>query len=403
MVAHGPPTRGGIATVALDTVTDPVLNAEFDIQFLNTAQNDGARGRFSPLNVRRALRGAWETFKSCRPGTVVHTHSVHHPGLVAWRQVAVAIAARARGAAVISHNHAGPPCMEPPGRWEIGPFNRWGLAALDRLVHANVLISAAGEANLRRYMRSAPLPVVNNSIDVAGVAVGSAVHEPPVVVFVGELLERKGLLDLLDALDHLDAPDPSHSRELELRIIGDDSPGLDPVRDRVVASVRRRGRDASLTGPLEHDRVYEHLASADLLVLPTHTEGQPFTIIEALAAGVPIVATDIRPIRSMIQEPTNGRLVPVGDPFALAAAMEDLLADPEERRRISLANRRLAEQRFDRAVYRARLAAIYRAAGNSEGRWCRLRAGRARIAAIDRPAPQVRSTRNESVVEPRIR
>lgn len=381
VVAHGPPMRGGIATVALDLVQDPGLNAEFDVELLNTAQNDEARGRFSALNVRRALDGARATFMRSRPGTVVHTHSVHHPGLVAWRQVLIAIAARLRGAAVVSHNHAGPPCMEPPGSWEVGRLNRWGFAALDRLVEANVVIAAAAVPNLGRYMRTAPMPVVHNSVVVSDVTPTTADHDPPVVLFIGELLERKGVTELLDALDLLDDRGVG---PFDLRIIGDDRAGLDPDKDEMVASIRARGRGDTLTGPLERSDVYEHLAAADVVVFPTHTEGQPFAVIESLAAGVPIVASDIRAISNMIDDRTHGRLVPVRDPAALADALAEMLGDPDERRRISAANRLLAHERFDRDLFRSRVAAIYRATGNSEGRRCRLRAGRVRVAAIDR-------------------
>ncbi len=381
VVAHGPPLRGGIATVALDLVEDPGLNAEFDVEFLNTAQNDDARGRFSLANVQRVTRDMVETFRRSRPGTVVHTHSVQYPEFVVWRQVAIALAARLRGAAVLGHNHAQPPYMEGPGEWEISRLNRWGFRVLDRLVEANVLIAAAGVPNLRRYMPSTPLPVVHNSIVVDEVVQSSAVHDPPVVLFIGELLERKGLVQLLDAVDLLAERGVTG---FELRIIGDDRPGLDPLKDEMVALVRERGHGDALTGPLDRSEVYRHLSEADLYVFPTFTEGQPFTVIESLASGVPLVATDIQAIANMIEDPTHGRLVPVRDAVAVADAVQELLADPDERRRMSDACRERARERFDRPVFRARIAALYRAAGNSRSRRSRLRAGRARIRAIDR-------------------
>ena len=55
VVAHGPPLKGGIATVALDLVEDPVLNAEFEIVFQNTSQNDEARGKFALKPIRGAI------------------------------------------------------------------------------------------------------------------------------------------------------------------------------------------------------------------------------------------------------------------------------------------------------------------------------------------------------------
>ena len=365
VVAHGPPLKGGVATVALDLVEDPGLNAEFEMVFLNTAQNDDQRGRFSGENVKRAVMDAVNTFRLARRGGVVHSHSVQYPGPVAWRQVAIALAARARGAAVLLHNHAQPPYMEPPGGWQVDRLNRWGFAVLDRLVDANILIAAAGVPNIRPYMPTVPLPVIANSAVVADVEQSTAVHEPPVVLFIGELLERKGVVVLLDALDLLAERGVT---DLELRIVGDDRPGLDPLKDEMVALITERGRAAAMTGPVERAEVYRHLAEADVYVFPTYTEGQPFTVIESLSAGVPIVASDIQAISNMIEDGTNGRLVPVGDAAGFADAIQELLEDPERRRRISAANRELALTRFDRSVFRDRVAAWYRRVGDAGGR-----------------------------------
>ena len=175
---------------------------------------------------------------------------------------------------------------------------------------------------------------------------------------------------------------PGQPGDVELRIIGDDRAGLDPLKDQMVALVRSRGYGDALTGPLERAEVYRNLSQSDLYVFPTFTEGQPFTVIEALASGVPLVASDIQAISNMIEDGTHGRLVPLHDPPAVADAMAELLTDPDRRRAISDACRERARERFDRPVFRARVAELYRAAGNTRGQRSRLSAGRARIAAI---------------------
>jgi glycosyltransferase involved in cell wall biosynthesis len=360
VVAHGPPLKGGVATVALDLVEDPVLNAEFEMVFQNTAQNDEARGKFALENVQRAVVDAWGTFRLARRGSVVHSHSVQEPWLTGWRQVAIAAAARLRGARVLLHNHAQPPYMAGPGEYRVGRLNRWAFAVLDLLAEANIMIAAAGVPNLRQYMPTVDLPVVHNSAVVDDMVASSAVHDPPVVLFIGEMLERKGLVTLLDALDMLDARGVG---EYELRIIGDNRPGLDPDKDAMVAEIERRGRGATMTGPLSRAEVYRNLSEADLYVFPTWTEGQPFTVIEALASGVPIVASDIQAISAMIDDPTHGRLLDMHDATAFADAIGELLADPDQRRRISDANRARAHERFDRPVFRARIAELYRQHG----------------------------------------
>lgn len=359
VVAHGPPLKGGITTVAMDLVEDPALNAEFEMVFLNTAQNDDQRGKFSLENVTRAVGDAWGTFRLARRGSVVHSHAVQDPWLVAWRQVTISVAARLRGARVLLHNHNQPPYMEAPGAYRVSRLNRWAFAVLDKLVDANILIAVAGEPNIRQYMPTVALPIVANSVVVDDMVQTTAVHDPPVILFIGEMLERKGIVILLDALDLLDERGVDG---YDLRIVGDNSPGLDPLKDEMVALITERGRAASMTGPLDRADVYRHLAEADVYVFPTYTEGQPFTVIEALAAGVPIVASDIQAISNMIEDGPNGRLVSVTDTPGFADAIQELLSDPDRRRTISEANRKLASSRFDRSVFSARIAELYRVA-----------------------------------------
>jgi phosphatidylinositol alpha-mannosyltransferase len=356
VVAHGPPLKGGITTVAMDLVEDPVLNSRFEMVFLNTSQNEDQRGKVSIANVLRLLTDSAGTFRLARRGSVVHTHSVQEPWPVAWRQVGIAVAARARGARVLLHNHAAAPYMLPPGEYRPGRLNRWAFRVLDRLVDANAILSPNGEPNLSPLMPHTDLPAIANSVVVDEVVPSSADHEPPVVLFIGELLARKGLRTLLDALDLVDG---RGSADYELRIIGNDQMWLDPLKDEMIDEVRRRGRGGSMTGPLARSEVYRHFSEADLYVLPTDYEGQPFAVIEALAAGVPVVASRIPSIEAMIDDPTNGRLVERTDTEGFADAIEGLLRDPDERRRISAANRALAAERFDRSVFRREVAELY--------------------------------------------
>jgi glycosyltransferase involved in cell wall biosynthesis len=372
-VAHGPPMRGGIATVALDIVEDELLDEEFEVVFLNTSQNDDQRGEFGLENVVRAGQHAWQTWLLARPGAVVHSHAVQHPVFVAWRQVAIAAAARLRGARVLLHNHAQPPYMEPPGGYRVSRPHRWAFAVLDRLVDANILIAPAGEPNLRQYMPTTELPVVANSVIVDDMVPTTADHDPPVILFVGEMLERKGLVVLMDALDLLEQRGCTN---WELRIVGDNTPGLDPDKDAMSALITARGRAGAMTGPVPREEVYRHLSEADVYVFPTYTEGQPFTVIESLAAGVPIVASDIQAIANMIVDGEHGALVEPGDAEGFADALEALLGDVGRRREVSAANRALARTRFDRSVFRERIAELYRLHGRPSRRALRARAAR---------------------------
>src|SRR5690606_36362314 len=100
------------------------------------------------------------------------------------------------------------------------------------------------------------------------------------------------------------------------------------------------------------------LAAMDVFVLPSHREGFPRAAMEASAMGLPVVATDIRGCREVVDPGRNGLLVPVGDPRALREAMEEL-ADPQVRRRLSAGARTKAEEAFDERRVVEKVMATY--------------------------------------------
>jgi glycosyltransferase involved in cell wall biosynthesis len=160
----------------------------------------------------------------------------------------------------------------------------------------------------------------------------------PVVLFVGRLQARqKGLGTLIDAFARL--PPGLRAR---LRLVGDDWGGLHPllararelgVLDRLVA-----------TGPLPRSEVLRELASADLLVLPSLFEPFGIVLLEAMASGLPIVATRAGGIPEVVTDRESALLVPAQAPAELAGAMEAILDDPELARRLVTEGRRRVER-----------------------------------------------------------
>lgn len=136
--------------------------------------------------------------------------------------------------------------------------------------------------------------------------------------------------------------------EIRVLIAGRDGHATPAIRD--VIRELDAGDFLALLG--HRDDVPSLMAAADLFVLPSLHEGAAGAVIEAMRAGVPIIATDVVGQRGILENGTNSIVVPVSDPSALAAAMSRVLADPDLADRLGSAGRATFEQRFtlDRAV-----------------------------------------------------
>jgi glycosyltransferase involved in cell wall biosynthesis len=140
--------------------------------------------------------------------------------------------------------------------------------------------------------------------------------EAELVVYVGRLVPEKGLSELLDAATMLAPQRP----RLRLALIGD-GPMRAELEGRLAADPSLR---VALPGALGPQEVARWMAAADLVTLPSYSEGHPNVLVEALACGRPVVATPVGGIPEVV-DADCGVLVPVRDPAALAAGLADVL------------------------------------------------------------------------------
>jgi glycosyltransferase involved in cell wall biosynthesis len=141
-----------------------------------------------------------------------------------------------------------------------------------------------------------------------------------VALFAGNLLWTKGVGVLVEACRRLADRRISHHCYFVGR-------GADSKRLEALIHERGLERHLSLAGPCSHAELRSWYQAADVVVLPSYSEGIPNVLREALACGTPFVATDVGGI-SEIAHPSYSRLIPPGDSAALAAAMEAMLASP---------------------------------------------------------------------------
>jgi phosphatidyl-myo-inositol alpha-mannosyltransferase len=242
---------------------------------------------------------------------------------------------------------------------------RLARPALRRLLRGLAARVAVSPAAAAYHAAALGLPegafdVIPNGVDVARFATAqpfAAMREQECLLFVGRLEPRKGLEQFLHAVTILKATRP----HLRAYVVGDG-----PERDRCQSLLPARLRsDVVFLGRVENEELPRFFTSCDLFVSPA-LGGESFGIvlIEAMAAGRPVVASNIPGYASVITDGVNGRLVPPRDPDALAAAIGALLDNP------NLAAALAAEavrgvQRYDWATVAGDLRRVYaRVLGN---------------------------------------
>lgn len=172
--------------------------------------------------------------------------------------------------------------------------------------------------------------------------------DPPRIVFVSNLYERKGVETLVGALDRL--ADRDHRFRAEIA-------GKGPLAEQV-EGLARRHEAVQYHGYVSEERKRELLEQGTIYVLPTHAEGLPIAMLEAMAGGNAIVSTTVGAIPEVIGE-DNGRLVEPGDEAALADALSELLDAPATATEMGRRNRRLVETEYNWDHVQTRLERLY--------------------------------------------
>lgn len=204
------------------------------------------------------------------------------------------------------------------------------LPYFERLAHV-IAVSEAARADVLRNF-SGPISVVPNGVDLArfrpGVLpIARYAGGPPNILFVGRFDPRKGLPELLDACERLAA----RGIDFRLMLVGDGR-----LKRGLARRARRRlGARVVFEGQVPHERLPQYYATADLFCSPARgSESFGLVLLEAMALGVPVVASDIPGYRSVVAHGSEGLLVPPRDPEALAEALAALLRDPARRARM---------------------------------------------------------------------
>jgi glycosyltransferase involved in cell wall biosynthesis len=232
----------------------------------------------------------------------------------------------------------------------LGRVFLWFERLLRPLTTAVVCVAEAtrGQGLATRACDPSRSVVIHNAVEVGSFGGRVESTGPPRIVSVGRFAFPKDFTTLMESLSLLDA-------DYRAVLVGD-GPGL----AEVAATAEARGLSDRVEFLGAQGNVAELLACSDVFVLSSRSEGFPVSVLEAMAAGLPVVATDVGGVAEAVTDGETGILVPAADPQALAGALEDLVADAELRRRLGAAGRARALHLFDAPRYRAAHLDLYR-------------------------------------------
>jgi glycosyltransferase involved in cell wall biosynthesis len=286
----------------------------------------------------------WREARGC---DVVHIHSALSPAVTIVRAALLALAGHARGSAVVLHAHGG-----SIQSWLTTRRRRVLLRLAMVPVRRVVAVWTAGQDVLRSVLPEDRVVLIDNGIRVENFTAAEGSNDPPRVLFVGLLTPRKGVLDLLAASRLLRERGVPH----RLCLLGG-TPDEGPEAEAAVRAGVDEG--VELLGTRAPKEMPGEFAAADVFCQPSRWEAMPLSVLEAMAAGLPVVATDVGDVHREVVDGTTGYVVPVKDPGALADALERLLADPGLRRRMGAAGRARVVEKFSSEVMAGQISDLY--------------------------------------------
>jgi len=373
MVGPPPGLLGGMASVAGQMLTLD-LEGRYRIELFPLTFSAGA----GELPLGRAARHLGHLFHLAgavrRSGAaLVHVHACS--GFSFYRAAADMIVSQVLGCRTVLHVHG---AAFDHFFAESGVLSRRLIAACLGRAERVVALSEAWRRALQAMSPAARISVIENAVEAPAVLPVRGHHGPCRFLLLARMDRWKGVDDLLDAAAELRV----RGCPFELVLAG--PAGTAGDKDELAAKIRARNLDpvGRYVGPVRGQEKVDLLRWADVYVQPSHHEGMPISLLEALAFGLPVVATRVGAVPELMVDGVHGRLVPPHRQDLLAKAMAELAERPAVRPAMSEAAARLAEARFGLRRFQGDLLALY------DGLTAPSRPGRPFLARAPAPFPK---------------
>lgn len=337
---------GGVATF-YETLLASRLSNEVQLVFLETSSGESdiqKTGRLSAALISNALAVIWRFLKNIffHKPDVVHIWTTH--GYSFLKNSVMVFIASFLGFPVLLHLHCGVEALIPTQR----PFWRRFVFLVMRRCRGIIVLSTEW-LRIEGILPRVKVAFIPNAIDPAEyVSIireeNPKSHQDVTILFLGHIGEKKGVGDLLLAASKLKG---KIKKGFRLDFVGGSLMGGELERFQAVSQSLGLDGMVRFHEPEYGSAKVARLSKADIFVLPSYSEGMPIVILEAMASGLPIVATRVGGIPDMIADGETGVIVNPGCPNDLAEAIGRLVDDPHLRFTLGRKARELVQMRFD--------------------------------------------------------
>lgn len=335
-------TRGGISSV-VRVYQRHDLFGRFRIRYITT-HCDGSWAK--KLGCALAAMGAYVAALARGPG-LVHVHVASRASF--WRKSPFILLAFLLQLPVVLHLHGAEFALFYDR--ECGRLQRSFVTFIFNHCTRVIVLSGAWATWVRSMCRNPRVISIYNPVVLPAKLQDWQNRTPGTVLFLGRLGHRKGTYDLIEAAARIGAAHPN------LRILLGGDGDVDSAREH--AAMLGIADKIDFLGWVRGEDKERLLAKAVLYVLPSYNEGLPVSVLEAMAAGLPILSTPVGGIPEAVTDGVEGFLVEPGNVSALADRLHLLLSDPQLARRMGQAARHKVDVVFSSNVVMPQLEAAY--------------------------------------------
>jgi glycosyltransferase involved in cell wall biosynthesis len=362
VAGHLPPPAGGVATY-YQSLLNSSLPEKVDLKFVQTSTHNrklDQSGKFSLSNVFAAIADCWRFMKAVNQHKPQVSHIATAFGLSFVKHSICVVIARLFGSRVLLHPHCGFGALytDRPGWW------KWYFRQVIRLTQGVITLSSEWDL-IKEVVPGCPVYFLPNAINLdtyRGIFQQHKMRSRNIsqikVLYLGYLGRDKGTFDLIEAAQE--------SMRRKTAVI------FDLFGDDLEAGEVKLLKEAVLQKGLEgvvHFHPFADAATkldafseADVFIYPSYSEGMPMAVIEAMACGLPIVATRVGGLPDLVHEGENGILVDPRCPDQLADALQRLSSHPDIRTAMERTSFKTAYEQYDMEILVPKLVAIYQKA-----------------------------------------